>query len=158
MNLCLKFKNINDVNGLPKIKISINGEIIKDCVVSESIDVDSSVSGTICFEIEHHGKNPNTDTIVENGVIVQDRSFELDSIVVDGYDLEELKWQSRFVTDQGEILDKCLFFGPNGTWTIEFDLPVLRWILKTRHELNDNDPSWEEDYNSYTSACRLLNR
>ena len=156
MNLTLKFNNIVDVNGLPKIKISINGELLENCVVSESIDISMTDSDLVRLKIEHHGKNPNTDTIVEDGTIVKDRSFELDSIIVDGYDLEELKWQSQFVTEQGETLDKCLFFGPNGTWTIDFERPVLRWILKTRHELNDNDPTWEEDYNSYVSACKLL--
>lgn len=156
MNLTLKFNNIVDVNGLPKIKISVNGELLENCVVSESIDINMIDSDNIRLKIEHYGKDPNTDTIVENGTIVKDRSFELDSIIVDGYDLEELKWQSQFVTEQGETLDKCLFFGPNGIWTIDFERPILRWILKTRHELNDNDPTWEEDYNSYVSACKLL--
>ena len=159
MNLTLKFKNIQDCNGLPNIRILINDAVIFENTVCPLITLRcGSVHNKITLRIEHYNKNPVLDTIVENGVIVQDRSCELDTIEVDGYDLEELKWRSAYHCDDGTVLDKCLFFGKNGTWHMTFELPVLKWILQTRHEINNNDPDWQEDYESYVRACKLLNK
>jgi hypothetical protein len=116
------------------------------------------VGNNIKLRIEHYGKDPVVDTVVDNGAIVRDRSCELDTIEVDGYSLEELKWHSAYHCEDGSVLDKCLFFGKNGTWHIAFELPVLKWVLKTRHEINRNDPDWQQDYESYVRACRLLNK
>jgi hypothetical protein len=159
MNLTLKFKNIQDCNGLPNIRIVINDAVVFENTVCSLIPVQCHpVDNKINLSIEHYGKDPSKDTVVVDGVIVQDRSCELDTIEVDGYDLQELKWLSAYHCDDGTVLDKCLFFGKNGAWRIAFELPVLRWILSTRHEINRNDPDWSEDYESYVRACRLLNK
>jgi hypothetical protein len=159
MNLTLKFKNIQDCNGLPRIRIVINDAVVFENEVCSLIPVQCHpVDNKINLSIEHYGKDPSTDTVVADGAIVQDRSCELDTIEVDGYDLQELKWLSAYHCDDGSVLDKCLFFGKNGTWRIRFELPALRWILRTRHEINGNDPAWSEDYESYVRACRLLNK
>jgi hypothetical protein len=159
MNLTLKFKNIQDCNGLPNIRIVINDAVVFENTVCPLITIQCHpVDNKINLSIEHYGKDPLTDTVVADGVIVQDRSCELDTIEVDGYDLQELKWLSAYHCDDGSVLDKCLFFGKNGTWHIAFELPALKWILRTRHEINRNDPDWSEDYESYVRACRLLNK
>jgi hypothetical protein len=159
MNLALKFKNIQDCNGLPNIRIMINDAVVFENTVCPLITVQCHpVDNKINLSIEHYGKDTSTDTVVVDGAIVQDRSCELDTIEVDGYDLQELKWLSAYHCDDGTVLDKCLFFGKNGTWRMAFELPALRWILRTRHEINNNDPDWSEDYESYVRACRLLNK
>lgn len=159
MNLALKFKNIQDCNGLPRIRIVINDAVVFENEVCPLIPVQCHpVDNKINLSIEHYGKDPSTDTVVADGAIVQDRSCELDTIEVDGYDFQELKWLSAYHCDDGNVLDKCLFFGKNGTWHIAFELPALKWILRTRHEINRNDPDWSEDYESYVRACRLLNK
>jgi hypothetical protein len=159
MNLTLKFKNIQDYNGLPNIRIRINDVVVFENTVCPLLTLNHMPgSDRVHLEIEHYGKDSAVDTIVENGVIVRDRSCELDTIEVDNYDLEELRWHSAYHCDDGTVLDKCLFFGKNGTWHITFELPVLKWILRTRHEINNNDPTWQEDYESYVSVCKLLNK
>jgi hypothetical protein len=159
MNLALKFKNIQPCNGLPHIRIVINDTVVFENTVCPLITVQCHpVDNQIKLSIEHYDKDTAVDTVVIDGVIVQDRSCELDTIEVDGYDLQELKWLSAYHCDDGSVLDKCLFFGKNGTWSIAFELPVLKWILRTRHEINRNDPTWSEDYESYVRACRLLNK
>ena len=159
MNLALKFKNIQPCNGLPHIRIVINDAVVFENTVCPLITVQCHpVDNQIKLSIEHYGKDTAVDTVVIDGVIVQDRSCELDTIEVDGYDLQELKWLSAYHCDDGSVLDKCLFFGKNGTWHMAFELPVLKWILRTRHEINRNDPTWSEDYESYVRACRLLNK
>ena len=159
MNLALKFKNIQPCNGLPRIRIVINDAVVFENTVCPLIMLQCHpVDNQIKLSIEHYDKDPSKDTVVVDGTIVQDRSCELDTIEVDGYDLEELKWLSAYHCDDGTVLDKCLFFGKNGALRIAFELPALKWILRTRHEINCNDPNWSEDYESYVSACRLLNK
>lgn len=160
MNLTLKFKNIQNCNGLPNIRISINAIVVyEDSVCPLLMLTCPGISDhRVQLKIEHYDKNSESDTVVVNGMIVQDRSCELDTIEVDGYDLEELKWHSVYYCDDGTVLNKCLFFGKNGSWQINFELPVLQWMLRTRHEINNNDPTWQEDYESYVIACKLLNK
>lgn len=158
MNLLLKFKNIQDCNGVPRLKITANGILMYDGDAQPSLDLVCAIQDhSVRLLIEHYGKDPNQDTVVKHGVIVSDRSCELDGIVIDGIDLEELKWQSSYLCDDGSVLDKCLFFGKNGTWSLEFELPILKWMLGTRHRINNNDPNWSQDYESYIQACKLLN-
>ena len=158
MNLTLKFKNIQHCNGLPLIRIYINDAVVFENEVCPLIMLQCHpVDNQIKLRIEHYGKNPVVDTVVVDGVIAQDRSCELDTIEIDDYNLQELKWHSAYHCEDGTVLDKCLFFGKPGTWHMAFELPVLRWILKTRHEINHNDPNWQQDYESYVIACRLLN-
>lgn len=158
MKLELRFKNISDCNGVPLLRVCANHDCIWDGPVQTVICVEHPVStGELKLEIEHHGKNSNTDTAVSNGTIVADKSCELESITVDGYDLAELKWQGYYMTEDNERLDHCLFFGKNGSWQLTSELPVLRWMLKTRNQINNNDPYWEEDYENYIQACKLIN-
>jgi hypothetical protein len=153
MNLKLNFKNIIDD---PMCRIYINEQELYSGPVLDNYNLDIDVApGSAQLLIEQWDKKPQ-DTVVENGTIIRDRSFELESIIIDCYNLEELKWASEFQAQDGAVYPSCLFFGPNGQFVLNFEAPVLRWILKTRHEKNNNDPHWEEDYNYYTKACRLL--
>jgi hypothetical protein len=153
MKLELKFKNIIDV---PKCKILLDNKELYSGVVLPSFTYEHScIDGQCQLLIEHWDKIPS-DTIVQDGKIVRDRSFELDKIIVDDYDIEELIWASEFLAQDGQRYPSCLFFGPNGKFKLDFYNPVLYWILKTRHEKNNNDPNWEEDYNYYQQACKIL--
>lgn len=148
MRLQLKFKNIVDN---PLCRIYLCHRLHYEGAVQESFDLNIDCRDSDCrLRIEHWGKLPQ-DTVVENGVIVRDRSFELSGIVIDGYDLKELIWQSSFFATDGRKFDSCLFFGPNGDFLLDFNQPILYWILKNR-----NEPGWEEDYRYYETACRLL--
>lgn len=157
MNLVLKFKNINSVQGVPVLDISINNQTVWHGDVQPEISITHQAECKMSLAINHVNKDAAKHCIVENGQIVADRNCELDEIIIDGYNLEELKWLSSYRTEDNEVIDKCLFFGKNGTWSINLELPVLRWILKTRHELLNNDPTWQQDYESYITACKLLN-
>jgi hypothetical protein len=87
---------------------------------------DADVTQGACrLTIEHWDKLPE-HTKVEQGVIVRDRSFELERCVLDYYDLQELIWSSRFVAVGGEIYKSCLYFGPNGEFQLDFENPALR--------------------------------
>ena len=74
---------------------------------------------------------------------------------MDGIDLKHLIWESRYIS-QDDIIESCLFFGPKGHWEINFDSPILKWILRTNNDKNKNDPDWEEGYKYYEEACLKL--
>lgn len=154
MQIRLKFENLKDT---PRYKISINDTVYTEDFVKEEyvIDAINDVSHDISLRIEFIDKNPE-DTIVENGNIVKDKSFELDGISIDGYDFEELIWQSNYYANDGKVYPSCLFFGPSGYFEIKFHQPILHWILESRHKLTGNDPDWERDYNYYQESCKLL--
>jgi len=153
MRLKLKFKNIVDA---PKCKILVDDvELYSGPVLSDFEYNYPHIDSQCWIVIEHWDKLPS-DTIVQDGKIIRDKSFELDKIVIDEYDIEELIWNSKFLASDGQTYPSCLFFGPNGKFILNFYNPVLHWILKTRHEKNNNDPHWEEDYNYYQQACEIL--
>jgi len=153
MKLQIIFKNIVDS---PKCKITVANQELYSGLVNNEYNYDIELDeGPCSLVIEHWDKLPS-DTVVADGKIVKDRSFELESIVIDDYNLEELIWESKFFAENGNVYPSCLFFGPNGKFIIDLYNPVLYWILKTRHEKNNNDPDWEEDYNYYQQACRIL--
>jgi hypothetical protein len=157
MKLELKFKNINECNGVPSLRIKINNRIVWVGSVQPVITVDDSLdSGKVNLMIEHYGKE-NSDTVVENDQIIKDKNCELDEVIIDEYNIEELKWISHYVGQDQNKIDGCLFFGKNGYWHFDFELPILKWILETRHTINDNDPHWKEDYENFLHACKLIN-
>jgi hypothetical protein len=154
MHIQLKFKNLKET---PFCRISVNGVVEHEGAVNEEHNIvfKNTVIKDIALKIEFINKNPE-DTVVKNGVIVKDKSFELNSICVDGYNFEELIWQSNYYANDGQIYPGCLFFGPPGYFEIKFHDPILHWILETRNKITGNDPDWEIDYNYYSEACKLL--
>lgn len=155
MNLFLEFEHINCYNGAPLISIKVNGHEYYNGVVDTYISLSVPDVQHGILTIEHHSKQ-NIDTEVQNNVIVNDKNFTLKDITIDEYKLEELKWNSSFTTVDGNTIPGCLFFGPNGVYRLEFEQPILKWILQTRHKTNNNDPNWEEDYNYYIRAVNLI--
>ena len=58
MNLTLKFKNIQDCNGLPRIRIVINDAVVFENEVCPLIPVQCHpVDNKINLSIEHYGKD-----------------------------------------------------------------------------------------------------
>lgn len=152
MNLEINFCNIVDS---PRCNVVVNSNCVFTGEVSTQVTTTIPDNSDIELIITHWDKKPS-DTVVENGFIVRDRSFEIQSITVDGINIEELIWQSEFRAVNGDVYPGCLFFGPNGDFVIKFTTPILKWLLEQRHLKNNNDPTWEQDYNFYITACNLL--
>lgn len=149
MNLILKFKNIIDN---PNCKIIVNEKELYSGIVYSEFDFQTTVEDLVTLNIVHWGKSPE-DTIVDNdNNIVRDRSFEIEKIIIDGYDIENLIWKSQYIIDDKTKIESCLFFGPNGRFEIKFQLPILKWILE--NTMPDN--SWKEDYEYYIRALKIL--
>ena len=158
VNFEFKFKNINPVNNkYPICRIELNSDDIFSGKVEQRIVLDADTQENNVLRIFFENKG-NKDTILDdNNQIKQDLNFELEKLTIDGIDLQHLIWESSYVA-KDSVIDSCLFFGPKGFWELKFDIPVLKWFLKTNHNKNNNDPTWEEDYKYYKESCQILNK
>lgn len=158
MSFEFTFKNINSTdNKKPTCRIELNGDNIFSGEVQEYVILDADTQDNNVLRIFFENKE-GKDTILDNQQqIIQDLNFELEKIIIDGTDLKHLIWQSKYVA-KDTVIDSCLFFGPKGYWELEFDSPILKWFLKTNHDKNNNDPTWETDYNFYEKVCQKLSK
>lgn len=160
MNLHLRFCNINNGpnNKTPQIAVSINNNKIYTGTVEPHLDIECEdlPADSHNVNIEFLNKSGEDTAVDSNGNIVNDMNFELDSVVIDGVDLEELKWEGVYHAQDGQQFAGCMFFGPLGTLSIPFEIPALKYKLKIRNSKTDCDPDWEVDYNYYERACQIL--
>ena len=158
MSFEFTFKNINSTdNKKPTCRIELNGDNIFSGEVQEYVILDADTQDNNVLRIFFENKE-GKDTILDNQQqIIQDLNFELEKIIIDGTDLKHLIWQSKYVTED-TVIDSCLFFGPKGHWELAFESPILKWFLKTNHDKNNNDPTWETDYNFYEKVCQKLSK
>jgi len=158
MKFEFKFKNINVVNKkYPICKFELNGDDICYGKVKENLSFEEDTQENNILRIYFANKDGRDTILDNNNEIAQDLNFELEKVVIDGIDLQHLIWESKYVTKES-VIDSCLFFGPKGYWELKFDIPVLRWFLKTNHSKNKNDPTWETDYNYYEKVCQKLDK
>ena len=158
MSLEFKFKNINPVNNkYPICRIELNGNDIFSGKVEQKIVLNADMQENNVLRIFFENKEGKDTILDDNNRIKQDLNFELEKLIIDGIDLQHLIWESRYVA-KDTVINSCLFFGPKGFWELKFDAPVLKWFLKTDHDKNNNDPTWEKDYNYYKEACQILNK
>tara|TARA_R110000868_G_scaffold339579_1_gene600286 strand:+ start:1334 stop:1819 length:486 start_codon:yes stop_codon:yes gene_type:complete len=158
MNLELYFKNINkgpnDID--PMIKIIINGQEEYNGTVQKKIAINKEINNeNVKLEINFYNKIYKDTKVDDVGKIINDMNFEISKIIVDTIDFEDLIWNSTYVF-KDQTIEKCLFFGPNGKFIINWKMPVLKWYLETQHQLKNNDPNWEEDYEYYIEGCKIL--
>jgi Zn-dependent metalloprotease len=80
----------------------------------------------------------NTDTIIENGEVVNDMLLNIDDIVIDDISLGQLLWSAEYILDKKQTykgqeithLDGCVNLGWNGTYTLKFNSPFYIWLLE----------------------------
>lgn len=158
MKFELNFKNISILeNKYPICRIELNGRDVFVSRVQERITFDAETKDQNVLRIHFVNKEGKDSILGANNQIIKDLSFELEKIVMDGIDLKNMIWESKYIT-QDQSIDSCLFFGPKGYWELNFDTPVLKWFLQTNHNKNNNDPTWKVDYNYYEEACQKLSK
>jgi hypothetical protein len=80
----------------------------------------------------------NSDTIVENGVVVKDMLLNIDDITIDDISLGNLLWSAEYILDKPQTykgqtidhLDGCVNLGWNGTYILKFTNPFYIWLLE----------------------------
>lgn len=142
---------------MPAIRIEVNGGVCYDGPVQSRISVAAELENENLVKIYFVNKS-STDTQVDSaGKIVQDMNFTLANISAENTTFDELLWNGRYVAGI-DVYDSCLFFGPYGFYELCFQSPVLKHKLQQKFERGELDAHWEEDYNYYTEACKILKK
>ena len=150
-------------NAWPKFKITGNNityfdqEVQQNLVVEFEMPLGDTNSLVLTHYDKNFGHNNHWDTRSENGEIVADRAVKLLKLELDDVDIKKYiirRWP--FHTDDGQTIATD-FFGFNGSCTINFGVPVYKWIIKN---LVCNDPdtkSKKQDLIVETSHSDLFN-
>jgi len=137
-------------NGVyPKIKIKMDDNIIFDgSVIKEiSIPILTMVNkSSFNFQIEHYGKTDAGTVVDDNGNIIENQTVTISGFFVNEVDITKRGLMSKLgcfypnlsQEKQKYFLDIGISVGPsqsltmfeNGTWSLEFKMPVLYWFNK----------------------------
>jgi hypothetical protein len=120
-------------NKPPTIRISLNGNI-EDIVLEKETWFNytyKSVSATNVLQIEFYGKT-DKDSDMDNG---KDTAIIIDQVKFNGISSPKIAWSGIYTPDypldypaSASTLSPCTYLGWNGTWILEFTVPVFTWI------------------------------
>ena len=80
----------------------------------------------------------NSDTVVENGEVIEDLLLNIDDIAIDDISLGNLLWTAEYILDKPQLyqgktidhLDNCVNLGWNGTYILKISSPFYIWLLE----------------------------
>jgi hypothetical protein len=102
-------------------------------IVYHQIDYEIELDRDLVLEITLLNK-ADSDTVQDQDKnIVKDMLLNIESIEIDGIELEQLKWtESVFIpTDKNKpTLDNCVNIGWNGTYKLPMSTPFYLWLLE----------------------------
>ncbi len=123
---------------LPQFKICINESEIVNSVANADIqyfEFDTEVVQDQTFTLDIWLLNKtDSDTVLDsNNTIIKDMLLNIESIEVDGIDLEFLKWsESKFIPQDSTrpVLKNCVNLGWNGFYRLSISSPFYLWLLE----------------------------
>jgi hypothetical protein len=122
----------------PQWCLLVDGAVVASGVASDSIEYvefeQALAEGKHVLSIALVNKT-DTDTVEneDKTAIVKDMLLNIESVEIDGIDLEELiRTKSEFVGVDATrpILDNCVNLGWNGHWNLSFESPFYLWLLE----------------------------
>lgn len=127
--------------GWPKLRFYIDNDLYHDF---EFVSGHDSVTLPIDFlpgdhelVIELHGKT-FANTLLEGDVIVQDQTVTLERMWLDGIDLPDHFKYTGSYRDRSGTISRALTWGINlGTWSWQFQCPIIPWIIDEKHRQID---------------------
>lgn len=148
MHIRLEFK-VERRLGDPMMRIMVDDTTSSfdgPCVSEIEFDVPLTV-GDHELRITHYGKT-NQDHVFDNhGNVIIDKHFEISKIYFDNVELIEELWDGVFypvynedyiqdLQSQGKTISYSikpnLYLGHNGTWQLQFQYPVIDWLIDQR--------------------------
>tara|TARA_R110002060_G_C2067117_1_gene95714 strand:+ start:186 stop:701 length:516 start_codon:yes stop_codon:yes gene_type:complete len=127
-----------DQDQMEEIELSNNSQIVSFPIALED--------GEHLLEIEHYGKTSDDTIATEDGIIIDDTYFVVESITIDQFDLPILiLWTCTLVPDWTGLkkpegfpneLAQVLEVGTNGVWKMPFYTPVSDWLIQRRKQRN----------------------
>ena len=149
ITLSITFK-ANKVNRYPKLRVFVDQDQMEEVELSNDSQIVSFPialeDGEHLLEIEHYGKTSDDTIATEDGIIIDDTYFVIESITIDQFDLPILiLWTCTLVPDWTGLkkpegfpneLAQVLEVGTNGVWKMPFYTPVSDWLIKRRKQRN----------------------
>lgn len=133
--LSFKFDSQN-CNGWAKLRFLIDNDIyLEHEITSATEQVDLQLDllpGPHCLQIERYGKRIPENIVFVDGKILQDQITSLVDIYVDGIKLPDFVKYSGVFTHDDTVVKGGLWWGPNGTWSLDIETPLLDWIINIR--------------------------
>lgn len=124
-------------NGWPKIRISIDNDIIEEVdIASEHTEVHVPIDllhGPHTFYVERYGKQSCNIEFADDRIL-KDQTVTLTGMRVDDVCLPDMfLYRSKFCFDQ-QVISGGLTWGPNGVWLWEFESPLLTWLIDEKNQ------------------------
>jgi hypothetical protein len=119
--------------GIPKIRIYIDNNCLFDGNVDYRVSVDKILStGDHQLIIEHYGKHQWQDQNEQHDKHVEIKSILFDEVDLDCHEHMRLSHRGQWHPNYGkEYISPCHWLGNNGKWVLNFQAPVLNWIIDT---------------------------
>lgn len=123
---------------LPQFKFCINdSEIVNSVAITDiqyfEFDAEVIEGQTFTLDIWLLNKT-DSDTVLDAGdKIIKDMLLNIESIEVDGIELEFLKWsESEFIPQDSTrpVLKNCVNLGWNGFYRLSISSPFYLWLLE----------------------------
>lgn len=118
----------------PTAKVWLDDQLLLDAAIREPNVVKWSGNlgeGSHSIKIDLWGKNYNSQTILKEDKIVKDQLLNIDEILIDDIPMGFLLHQnSKYITEDGRDVKRCINLGWNGQWSFEFVVPVYIWLLE----------------------------
>lgn len=123
-------------NTPPRCKVWIGNEVV---LQSSEIRDPTKIAwkgnltqGKQSIRIAVFGKDNLSETVIdESGKTIKDQLLHIDSISIDEINLDGmLHLHGKFLGEDGSSADKIVNIGWNGTWSLDFQVPVYIWLLE----------------------------
>ena len=123
-------------NTPPRCKVWIGNDVVLQS--SEIRDPTKIVwkgnltEGAQSIRIALFAKDGKSETILdETGKLIKDQLLHIDSISIDEINLDSmLHTYGKFLAEDGRNIDSIVNIGWNGTWSLDFQVPVYIWLLE----------------------------
>lgn len=145
--------------GWPTIKIYIDNDLYQDFeFLSDSAKIDVPLDllpGSHELSIELYGKT-NLNTKVENDIILQDQLVALKSMSIDNVILPDVVLYQGIYETKDNKHPKILTWGKNGKYNLQFESPIINWVLDLKLQALENQ-NWEWSSFNQTKRQLLIN-
>lgn len=129
-------------NGWAQLRFLIDNDIYLEHQITsakERVDLQLDLlPGAHCLQIERYGKRTPENIVFVDGKILQDQMTSLVDIYIDDIRLpDHIKYSGVFAHDD-QTVPGGLWWGPNGTWTLNIETPLLDWVIniqRTQHPI-----------------------
>jgi hypothetical protein len=141
MNILKLQFEAKECNGWPKLRFLIDDDLYQDFEFSQTIDsVEIPVDlldGPHELRIDLHSKTHN-NTIIVDDTIINDQLVTLTDIYVDNIRIPDfIKYKGTYCVDNN-IFPQALTWGQNGFWLLNFEYPIINWILEIKLSMHYN--------------------